>query len=119
LVVLPSTTFEIIEACGKRDSFFLHHTSFKAAAASLLYVFGFNIAKEFCHFHCKKSLVISAMTFNIEKHRQEVLFQIQSQSFFLFSSSSSSSSSYVVHDLYWNVCGFALCVWKFFGGLSI
>jgi hypothetical protein len=58
--------------------------------------FGFNIAKEFRHFHCKRSLVISAMTFNIEKHRQEVLFQIQSQSFFLFTSS--SSSSYVVHD---------------------
>jgi hypothetical protein len=24
-----------------------------------------------------------------------------------------------VHDQYWSVCGFTLCVWKFFGGLSI
>lgn len=53
LVVLPSTTFEIIEACGKRDSFFLHHTSFKAAAASLLYVLALILQKSFVIFIAK------------------------------------------------------------------
>jgi hypothetical protein len=52
-VVLPSTIFEIIEACGKRDSFFLHHTSFKAAAASLLYVLASILQKSFVIFIAK------------------------------------------------------------------